>query len=353
MSLWRRNSRIDIYALLFLKFINHQNYNIERMSVKKMKNILVTGALGTVGIFSINKLLAETNYNIIGIDDYSANSPERINNINNNKNFNFYNNSTYSIDKIFEENSIDTILHLASLTSVSESMNIPISYVNDNITFTTELLEKAKKYKTKRFVFASSSTVYGKNSRLYNEETDLLAPISVYAITKKTCEDLINLYNQFFGIETIILRYYNNFAKIKYYRYKTLIPLIFDKINNNECITLFNNGRQKRQFVPIENIAYANKLAIETEDPRCIGQAFNITVDEEPISLLSLIDYISSKLDKEIKYKLDPTASIGDVEIASGSNKKAKKLLNFKIQKNMYDGIDEYIEWFKNNRQYN
>jgi len=314
-------------------------------------NILVTGCLGTVGIFTINKLLTETNYNIIGIDNCSTNPFNRINNIDCSKeNFKFYNNNVDSIDDILKDNNIDVILHLASLIGASDSMNNPISYMDNNITFTAELLEKAREYKIKRFVFASSSTVYGKNSKLYNLETDPTNPVSIYAITKKTCEDLIQLYNNYYGIETIIFRYYNIFANIKYYKYKPIIPLMFEKISNDEHITLFNNGKQKRQYVPIQNIVHANKLAIETEDPRCIGQAFNITVDEEPISLLNLVNYISSKLGKEIKYKLDPSVNNGDVEIVSGSNEKAKKLLKFQIQKSMYDGIDEYIEWFKDNK---
>lgn len=314
-------------------------------------NILITGCLGTVGIFTINKLLAETNYNIIGIDNCSTNPFDRINNIDCSKEkFQFYNNSVDSIDDIFKDNYIDVILHLASLIGASDSMNNPISYMNNNITFTAELLEKAREYKIKRFIFSSSSTVYGKNSKLYNLETDPTNPVSIYAVTKKTCEDLIQLYNDYYGIETIIFRYYNIFANIKYYKYKPIIPLMVEKIVNDEHITLFNNGQQRRQYVPIQNIVHVNKLAIETKDPRCIGQIFNITVDEEPISLLNLVNYISNKLNKEIKYKLDPSINNGDLEIVSGSNKKAKKLLQFQIQKNMYDGIDEYIEWIKNDR---
>ena len=312
-------------------------------------NILITGCLGTVGLATTDFLLKNSDYNIIGIDNYLTNPIDRIQNIDyNNKKFSFYNNDSYSIDHIFKNNNIDVILHFAALVGNSESMRKPIDYINNNITFTVLLLEKAREYEIKRFIFSSSSTVYGSNSRLYNTEDDLTSPNSIYGITKKTCEDLIQLYGYNYNIETIILRYYNIFANTKYYHYKPVIPLLTEKIINNQDIILYNNGRQKRQFVPIQNIVYANKLVIETKDPKCIGEIFNITVDDEPISLLELINYIAKKLNKNINYKLDPYIEPGDVEVISGSNKKVKELLKFKVQKSMYEGIDEYIEWIKN-----
>lgn len=311
-------------------------------------NILITGCLGTVGLATTDFLLKNSDYNIIGIDNYLTNPIDRIQNINyNNKKFSFYNNESCPIDNIFKNNNIDVILHFAALVGNSESMRKPIDYINNNITFTTILLEKAREYGIKRFIFSSSSTVYGINSCLYNTEDDLISPNSIYGITKKTCEDLIQLYGYNYNIETIILRYYNIFANMKYYHYKPVIPLLTEKIINNQDIILYNNGRQKRQFVPIQNIIYANKLAIETKNPKCIGEIFNITVDDEPVSLLDLVNYMAKRLGKNIRYKLDPAVEPGDIEVISGSNKKAKELLEFKVQKNMYDGIDEFIEWVK------
>jgi len=309
-------------------------------------NILVTGCLGTVGLSTIDFLLKNSEHCVIGMDNCSTNPIERLSSIDySNSRFRFYNNSVCSVDDVFKDGSIDVVLHLASLVGNSESMKKPVSYVDNNITFTALLLEKSREYGVRRFVFSSSSAVYGRNSKLYNTENDPVSPTSVYGITKKTCEDLIQLYNCNYSIETIVLRYYNIFANMKFYHYKPIIPLLTEKILFNQDIILFNNGKQRRQYVPIQNIIHANKLAIETKDPRCVGQTFNITVDEEPISLLSLVNYIASKLNKNINYKLNSFVEPGDTEVVSGSNKKAKQLLKFQIQKSMYDGIDEYIEW--------
>ena len=120
-------------------------------------------------------------------------------------------------------------------------------------------------------------------------------------MTKYTAETVIKQFSD--NLETICLRYYNTFAPIKYYGYKNVIPKFAEMIAHNEPITLYNNGKQKKQFVPVENIAYANYLAISTTNENCFDESFNISIEEEPISIKELADLIYEK-NEEVKKAL-------------------------------------------------
>jgi len=312
-----------------------------------MKTVLVTGCLGTVGIFTTNKLLS-MGYNVIGVDNCSGNPIERLKDINKSDKFQFINNGVDDLSVCFKNNQIDAILHLAANISTYDSFENYRSYIDNNITLTMDLLDYAKRYNIKRFVYASSSSVYGIESSYPSLETNITNPVSIYGVTKQTCEHFLRIYHDTFGLETIALRYYNIFAPIKYYGYRTVVPLFGDLIMNNKQIHIYNKGQQRRQFVPIDNIVHANILALETDNRDCFGQAFNITVDDEPISLLDLVKYLYNKLGKEENYIIHEEKRMGDIDINWGCNKKAKEYLNYSVLKTMKDGLDEYCKYLKN-----
>lgn len=315
-----------------------------------MKTILVTGCLGTIGIKTINYLLENTDYNIIGIDNCITNPKERILEINNIDNrFKCYSSvlltdpSNGEITPLFKFNKIDCVLHLASLIgSMSNSVESNIKYFDNNEKLTFDLLNNCVEYEVPKFIFASSSAVYGDDNKKH-VETDKLNPIAMYGITKTNCEQYINYYHKFFGLNTVIFRYANLVADIKYYGYKGFIPLMVDKIVNDEPIKLFNNGQSKRQYIFIDNIAKANYLAIENDNVS--GETFNITVDEQPISLITACNYIYSKLNKNPNYTLYSDKQFGDIDCNWMSNSKAKEKLGFEVITDMYSGIDKYIDY--------
>jgi len=315
-----------------------------------MKTIMITGCLGTIGIKTINYLLANTDYKIIGVDNCISNPYERINEINNTDNrFEYFNEIWDSRNSatlpLFDFYKIDCILHLAGLIgSMNNSTSRNVYYFIHNEEFTVTLLNYCVEYKIPKFIFASSSSVYGnQNKKLV--ETDKLDPIAMYGITKANSERYINYYNKYFGINTVILRYANVVADIKYYGYKGFVPLMVDKMMNNEEIGLYNCGQSKRQYIFIDNIVEANMLAIENN--MISGETFNITVDEEPIKLLEVCDYIYNKLGKRINYTIFPEKEFGDIDSIYMDNSKAKEKLGFKIITNMYEGIDKYINYVR------
>ncbi len=160
---------------------------------------------------------------------------------------------------------------------------------------------------------------------------------------------LINSYHKQYGLNTINLRCYNIFSPIKYYNINSLIPMFALKILNEQPITLHNMGKPKRQFVHVDNVVHANILALETQNTECFGEAFNISVREEPISLETLVKLLYIKLDKKEQYIVSNYISTGDVELIHGSINKAKLMLGYTVQKEMTQGIKEYTAWLKQN----
>lgn len=311
-----------------------------------MKTIFVSGCLGTVAIFTINELLRK-GYTVIGVDDCSCNPYERRTEIIESTNFHMYDSKFYNEENLFEKYSIDAILHLASKTVASESFKDPETYCNVNIGYTARLLKFAQTYNVKRFVFESSSAVYGNDTMPPNMERDKLDPCSIYGITKYASEMLINNYYKQYGLETINLRCYNIFAPIHYYNINSIIPMFALKILNNERITLHNMGRPKRQFVHIDNIVHANVLALETTNEECYGQSFNISTSDVPMSLLDLVKMLYRELHIDENYILSEYISDGDILLNWGHIRKATDILGYRVQKNMYDGIMDYLHWFK------
>jgi len=318
------------------------------------KTIMVTGCLGTVGIFTINELL-KRGYYVIGVDNLSGNPYSRIHYIKSNNNFLFVNNRAYdehktdALNRIFKDYNVSAILHLAGKIGVAESFDLEKSdeYINSNVAFTLKMLNYAKLYNIKRFVYASSSSIYG-NNQVPSTEDLTPNPESVYGITKYAGEMLLTQYHNLFGLETIALRYYNIFAPIKYYSYKGVVPMFAEKIMSDEPIVLFNNGQQRRQFVPIDNIVHANILALETDNKECFGNVFNITVDDEPIALIDLVNLLYKLLNKTPNYTLKSEKNLGDIDVVWGSSDKAKNYLGYLVQKSMYDGIEEYCRYINN-----
>lgn len=324
-----------------------------------MKTILVTGCLGTIGIKTINYLLANTDYNIIGVDNCISNPYERIHKIKYTKDrFKFYDclykPSNGAGFPVFRWHKIDCVLHLAgiigitSTTKLSHDKDGNLNYFKNNENFTLELLNYCHQYNVSKFIFASSSAVYG-NVNKKVDETEFLSPVSMYGISKMNCENYVNYYNRVYDMNTIILRYSNvlTVTDIKYEGYEGFIPKITKKIINDEKITLYNNGESKRQYIFIDNVVEANVLAIENDNVS--GETFNITVDDEPISLITTCNYLYSKFKKNTNYFIEDKKQLGDIDCNWLDNTKAKNMLNYKVITNMYEGIDNYIDYAKNN----
>jgi UDP-N-acetylglucosamine 4-epimerase len=214
------------------------------------------------------------------------------------------------------------------------------------------MLVAAKDSNVKRFVSASSSSVYGNNPNISadmprNEEMRE-NPLSPYAITKFAMELYAKRFYSIYGLETIVLRYFNVFGKRQnpHSQYAAVIPIFAKKLMNNEQVTIFGDGEQSRDFSFVENVIHANLLACQAPS-NAAGEVFNIACGER-ITLNNVYNKVAELLEKDLKpiYKEDRP---GDIKHSLADISKAKTLLGYQPLYSFYEGIEKTISWYKDN----
>jgi len=262
---------------------------------KKKNAVMVTGGAGFIGSHIVDELLKRGNY-VVVVDNFSSGKME---NLPVNENLLVYT-IDISIDDmihIFKKFNIETIYHLAAIPKVQFSIQDPVSTHLANIDGTFVLLEYARKFNVKRFIFSSSSSIYGENSQpgiqLHEDfPADVLSP---YALHKLVGEYYCNLYSKLYNIKTVSLRYFNVFGPRQdpNGEYAGAIPKFIKLIKEGKPITVWNTGKQRRAFVSVYDVVKANILAGSTNNKKCFGRTFNIGNYEnqsvnEIINLLTL-----------------------------------------------------------------
>jgi len=240
---------------------------------------------------------------------------------------------------------VDFILHQAALRSVPKSMENPYEFNEVNINGILNMLKAAKEKGVKRFVFASSSSIYGDVTIFPQKEEHLPKLISPYALTKLTGEYYCRIFSENFGLETVSLRYFNVFGPRQALddEYAVVIPKFISCILNDEQPPIFGNGKQSRDFTYIDNVVQANLLA--TTAKNVAGEVFNIANGKDN-TVLGLIDVLNKIIGKSIKPEFKPIRK-GDVFRTLADISKAKKLLGFSQKIGFEQGIKRTVEFFK------
>jgi len=241
---------------------------------------------------------------------------------------------------------VDYVLHQAALPSVPRSIADPYSSNDNNINGTLNLLLMAKEINIKRFVFASSSSVYGFNPSIPKKETQPTIPKSPYALTKLTGETYCRLFYEQYGLKTIALRYFNIFGprQSPHSQYAAVVPLFIEKILKDESPVIHSDGEQSRDFTYIDNVVSANLKACSA--PNASGEAFNIGCgDRTTITELfrSIADIIGFKGDPEY-IEMRP----GDVRHSLADIDKARNILGYCSEIGIREGLLKTIAHFKN-----
>jgi UDP-glucose 4-epimerase len=310
-----------------------------------VQRFLVTGGAGFIGSNIVAKLVSE-GYFVRVVDNLLTGKKSNLENI---------------IDKIeFIEadmgdelvareamKDIDVVLHQAALPSVPRSIDEPAETHKHCVDATFTLLLAARDAKVKRFVYASSSSVYGDTPTLPKVETMQPQPLSPYAAAKLAGEYYATVFYKVFGLETISLRYFNVFGPRQdpTSQYAAAIPAFVTAILKGEQPTVFGDGLQSRDFTPVDDVVEANLLAARAKSTT--GQVLNIACNKA-ITVNETIDVINELVGKKIKpVYTDPRP--GDIKHSLADINFAEKLLGYKPTVPFKQGLKKAIDWYRDN----
>ena len=243
---------------------------------------------------------------------------------------------------------VDYVLHQAAWGSVPRSIEMPLLYEQINIMGTLNMLEAARQAGVKKFVYASSSSVYGDHPSLPKTEGTEGRLLSPYALTKRADEEYGKLYKQLYGLDTYGLRYFNVFGRRQDPdgAYAAVIPRFIRQLMQGERPIIHGDGRQSRDFTYVENVVEANLKAC-LASPEAAGEVYNIAYGGRE-TLLEIYCAIADALGKEIEPEFGPERA-GDIRHSHADIGKARRLLGYAPDYSFQDGIQLAIAWYREN----
>ena len=314
------------------------------------KNILVTGGAGFIGSHLVERLLGEGTWRVTVVDDLNDfYSPEikraNIAPFRDAANFNFVESDIRNAEamrKVFDANEFDAIVHLAARAGVRPSLCHPKLYAETNINGTLNLLELARDFDIKKFVFGSSSSVYGVNSKVpFSEDDRINQPISPYASTKAAGELLCHTYSHLFDIRTVCLRFFTVYGARQ--RPDLAIHKFTRLIAEGKPVQVFGDGTTRRDYTYIDDIIQGVRASIDYDNS--MHEVFNLG-ESETTELSRLINLLEKSLGVEAVVDRQPMQP-GDVPVTYADVSKARKLLNYDPRTKIEDGIPRFVEWFR------
>ena len=327
----------------------------------------MTGVAGFIGMHSAKKLL-DDGHEIIGIDNlndyYDVTLKEdRLKTLEGYKNFKFLKldiKDQKDVLDLFKKESPERVLHLAAQAGVRYSIQNPYVYIDSNIQGFINILEGCRAIKTEHLVFASSSSVYGGNTKVpFSEHDNVDHPVSLYAATKKANELMAHTYSHLYQIPTTGLRFFTVYGP---WGRPDMSPMLFTKaILADEPIQVFNHGDMMRDFTYIDDIvASVNETLFKTATPNSHFDAhhpdpatshapyriFNIG-NSQPVPLMQFIETIEDALGKKAIKKMMGMQA-GDVKVTSADTSELNHWVNFKPNTSIKEGVKRFVDWYKN-----
>lgn len=241
---------------------------------------------------------------------------------------------------------VDFVLHQAALPSVPRSVADPVLTNAINVAGTLNMLVASKNAKIKKFVFASSSSVYGDDPSLPKKEGKEGVPLSPYAVTKLVGEKYLRVFSEIYGLRTVSLRYFNIFGPRQdpHSQYAAVIPNFITCMLKGESPRIFGDGEQSRDFTYVANVVKANMLAAEAEDVS--GEVFNIACGGR-ITVNTLFGKIRHFFQKDIDPVHDKPRP-GDIRHSFADITKAGKMITYEPEVPFDDGLKETVGWYRN-----
>tara|TARA_B100000674_G_C37874400_1_gene931208 strand:- start:327 stop:1349 length:1023 start_codon:yes stop_codon:yes gene_type:complete len=333
---------------------------------KNKNNIIVTGSAGFIG-FSLSLKLLNRGDNVIGIDNHNNYydtklKEDRVTELANYSNYKHYRtdlSDLKSIEKIFEDNNPDNVANLAAQAGVRYSIENPHTYIKSNLVGFVNILENCYKHKVKHLVYASTSSVYGANTKMpFSENDSANHPLSVYAATKKSNELIAHTYSYLHKLPTTGLRFFTVYGP---WGRPDMALFKFTKlILEDKPIDVFNNGNHTRDFTYIDDIVDGvikiidspavsnNNWNSNKPDPatsRAPWRIYNIG-NNSPIKLMDYIEALEKILDKKAIINFLPLQP-GDVPDTYANSDNLKIKFNHKPSTSVIDGVNNFVKWYR------
>ncbi|WP_339068124.1 SDR family oxidoreductase [Fusobacterium animalis] len=318
------------------------------IKLKKNTKFLVTGGAGFIGSNLVEAIL-KLGCEVRVLDNFSTGKRENIAEFLDNENFELIEGDIRNLEDCQKAcEGVDYVLHQAAWGSVPRSLEFPVLYNEINVKGHLNMMQAARENNIKKFVYASSSSVYGDSPILPKKEEKIGRVLSPYALTKKLNEEYADLYFRIYGLKTIGLRYFNVFGKKQDPNgfYAAVIPKFVKQLLNDEAPQINGDGETSRDFTYVDNVIQANLKACLASD-KALGEVFNIAYGGRE-TLNNLFNKLSKLLNKNIK-AIYGNERAGDVRHSNADISKAKELLNYNPEYSMDRGLELTIDWYKKN----
>ena len=316
----------------------------------KKEKILVTGSAGFIGMSLCQKLL-RSDYPVFGVDNLNSYydpllKKNRIKELAKFKNFMFEKidiSNLVELKKIFKKFKPDKVVNLAAQAGVVYSLENPQAYIKSNIDGFLNVLECCKEFHIKGLVYASSSSVYGASEKIpfSIEDDNTNAPISIYAVTKKTNELMAHSYNYLYNLHTTGLRFFTVYGP--WGRPDMAMYKFVDRILKDKEIDVYNHGLMERDFTYIDDIVNGIVSAVEKN---YFNEIFNLG-NSKTEKLMDLIKIIEINLNKAAKINF-MDIQLGEIKKTLSDIDSSKKKLSFSPQTSLNEGVSKFVYWFKN-----
>jgi UDP-glucuronate 4-epimerase len=315
------------------------------------RNILVTGGAGFIGSHLVDRLIAEGEWRVTVVDDLNDFYSPGIKRANiaahrDQPEYKFFEcdiRDANQLKTVFDEADLDVIVHLAARAGVRPSLKEPKLYVETNINGTVNMLELAREFGVGQFVFGSSSSVYGINSKVpFSEDDKIFQPISPYAATKAAGELLCHTYSHLYDIRTVCLRFFTVYGARQ--RPDLAIHKFTKLITEGRPIQVFGDGSSRRDYTYIDDIIQGVRASIDYDGP--MHEVFNLG-ESETTELSWLIDLIENAVGNKAIIDRQPMQP-GDVPVTFADISKARRLLNYDPHTKIETGIPNFVAWYQN-----
>lgn len=309
---------------------------------------LVTGGAGFIGS-NLCEAILKMGYKVRCLDDLSTGKQANVDLFLDDPNYTFIKGDIKDLDTCMAAcEGVDYVLNQAAWGSVPRSIEMPLFYERNNIMGTLNMMEAARQQGVKKFVYASSSSVYGDHPVLPKKEGQEGNLLSPYALTKRVDEEFAKLYTKLYGLDTYGMRYFNVFGRRQDPdgAYAAVIPKFIKQLMNDEAPTINGDGMQSRDFTYIENVIEANlKACLASHE--AAGNVFNIAYGGREY-LIDIYHSLTKALGKDIEPKFGPDRA-GDIKHSNADISKAREMLGYDPDYDFDSGLKLAIDWYVEN----